>query len=865
MDLTRFPALEHLPAVRHAFAGGTSFVVVEAGTGSGKSTALVRELARRRADQGGPEPVPHATDGGWFLSPAGTILLVEPRRLAAKTIAEFIDRDLRDPADGSPAWSLAGYCTRFDSRFHAATRIVALTGGVLVRRLMDDPFFGGVDCLVLDEFHERSLDTDFALAWCIGLVRDLRPDLKVVILSATMDSAALAGHIDNALGRAACHVCPKPPESGRRYPLEIRYSPYSARRDPVEAVVRGIRDALTEPGDMLVFVPGMREIRALERALSAMLDPAMTVLHVLHGEIDAGRQTVAMLPDSAGRRRIILSTTIAESSLTIEGLRLVVDSGLVNRPVHDHARGLTRLVTMNVSLASADQRAGRAARTAPGIAWRLWSRAEERSFPAGIEPETVQADMAPLMLGLAAAGAELPPPSDWLDPPSDVAMTRARTLLEGLAALDGQGRITPLGARMARIPLHPRFARMLAAAGADRSRAATAALIAAILDERDFLPAGSSPWIEDRIAMLLEHKAQGEGMRRIRHTAAMLARRVDASLSAVEPALAGEMLALAWPERIAIAHGQGWLLAGGGLASFGADAAGAMLVVPDIELRTDGMRVRLAARLEQAVFERLYPLTEGEGGFSRSLHGGVTLDQDGRPRAFEEVRFGALVLAKKERQVAGASERAALMCGGLAELARRQGGILPENARELVERISFVRHAMPECTTDWPGVDEQVVFAAGAALAERELAACRSLDQAREIDWAGVIRRLLGRERMALLEREAPAMFETPAGTRSPVRYDRGTGPTVSIRLQQVFGLVRHPRLAGGRVPLALELLSPAGRPLQITRDIAGFWQGSYAEVRKDMKGRYPKHDWPENGASARPGRPGRRREERFG
>ncbi len=858
MDLTRFPALVHLPSVRQAFASGIRIVLVEAGTGSGKSTALVRELARRTTDPlPGLGTVPQKKDQGWFLSPTGTVQIVEPRRLATRTIAGYIDRELRDPGESdAPPWSLAGYCTRFDTRFRDETRILAMTGGVFMRRLMEDPFLSGVECLVLDEFHERSLDTDFALAWSLGLMRELRPDLKLLILSATMDGAALSEHIDRVLGRRVCHVCSDDTKDQRRYPLDIRYSPHSARRDPVNAVVRGIRDALAEPGDMLVFLPGMREIRAVERALSAGLDPDKTILHVLHGEIDAGRQTLAMLPDSLGRRRIILSTTIAESSLTIEGLRIVVDSGLVNRPVHEHARGLTRLVTMDVSLSSADQRAGRAARTAPGIAWRLWSRAEERNFPQWTVPEIAQADLAPLLLGLAAAGAELPPDGDWLDPPPQAAGERARRLLTDLGALDPAGQLTETGKRMAGIPLHPRFARMLVAVSGDAVKTATAAALAALLEERDILPQGSPPWLEDRLALLAGgRQGQGEIVRRVHHTAGMLARRSGAENARIDPALAGELAALAWPERIARYTTQGWMLAGGGLVHAASATDTTMLVILDVETRSDGLHLRLAAALEESVFARLYPEGEGRSGLARERTMRVELNKDGRPRAFDELRFGMLVLSKKERQVTSPAERAALMCGGLAELARRQGGILPENARELVERISFVRGVMPECATDWPEADEQAVLAAGAVLAEGELAACRSLDQAREIDWSAVIRRLLGRQRMELIEREAPAWYETPAGTRCPIRYDRETGPTASVRLQQVFGLTRQPLLAGGRVPLALELLSPAGRPLQITRDIAGFWKGSYLEIRKDMRGRYPRHDWPEDGAAALPKR----------
>lgn len=666
-----------------------------------------------------------------------------------------------------------------------------------------------------------------------------------------MESATLVRHIKTALGRQACELCQETAEREGRYPLEIRYSSHSAQRDPLNALLWGIKEALTEAGDILVFVPGMREIRALERSLRPLLDPRTMVLHVLHAEIASERQSLALLPDSAGRRRIILATTIAESSLTIEGVRLVVDSGLVRRPLHDHARGLTRLVTMSASLASVTQRAGRAARTGPGIAWRLWSRAEERSFPAGIEPEIKQADLAPLLLGLAAAGAVLPPAGDWLDPPSEASVGRARALLEGLTAFDTEGRITPLGSRMARIPLHPRFARMLASVGRDQGRLATAIVIAALLDEGDFLPAERGPWIEDRVALLLEESPRNDAQRRIRRTASILARRLGTSLSELDPALAGEMLALAWPERIAISQKQGWLLAGGGLASLAAEGTTTLLVAPDLEVRPEGLRVRLAARLPQEVFERLYPLGEGGGTFSRYLFKSVILDQAGRPRAFEEIRFGALVLEKKERQVVEEGERAALLAAGLVELARREGEILPESARQFVERISFLRETLPETTHDWPDVNEESLCRAAAILAQRDLSGCHSLSEARQIDWIALIRRLLGAKRMALLEREAPAVFETPAGTRTPIRYSRGTGPTAGVRLQQVFGLLHHPRLAQGRVALALELLSPAGRPLQLTRDIAGFWQGSYLEVRKEMKGRYPKHDWPEDGAAA--------------
>jgi ATP-dependent helicase HrpB len=797
-EAAALPVAEALPRLLAALEAGPNAVLV-APPGAGKTTV-----------------VPLALLGAPWRG-EGRILVLEPRRLAARAAARRMAALL-----GEGVGATVGVRTRLDSAVGPSTRIEVMTEGLLVRRLQSDPGLEGVAAVLFDEVHERSLDADLALALCRDLQAGLRPELRLLAMSATLDGAAFSRLLGDA---------PVIESAGRMFPVEIVWAlaDLAHPRELAEAAAKAARRALARSqGDVLVFLPGMAEIRRAEAAL----EDADAAVRVLHGELDPAAQDIALRPDAEGRRKIILATSIAETSLTVEGVDAVVDGGFRRAPRFDAGTGLTALATRRISRAAAEQRAGRAGRLRPGVALRLWTEAAHRGLAAQETPEILEADLAPLALDLAAWGAEaasLP----FLDPPPEGALAAARALLAELGALDGRGAITARGRAMARLSAHPRLAAMMVQAGED---AALAAEIAALLEERD--PLRGAPEREPPADLRLRlGRLSGAAAR----AAAQHRRRLGARGDGLDPASAGRLVALAFPDRVAMARANdpgAYLLASGrGARLSAADplACETFLAVAALDLSGTEARIRLAAPLSRAALDDL---------FGDRIERADEIGWDDRAaavRARRRVRLGALLL--EEVPLADPPEEAvaAALCEGIA---RRGLGVLPwtEAARRLQARAQLMRGAAGEA---WPDLSDDALGASPGDWLAPHLGGMRTLADLARLDLAAALRGLLG-HRATLLDAAFPSHVTLGKGVRAAVDYTRDP-PVVSARAQAFYGLVASPRIGQGTIPLAVELLSPAGRPIAVTRDLGAFWKGGWAEVRKDMRGRYPKHAWPED------------------
>jgi ATP-dependent helicase HrpB len=795
------------------------------------------------------------------------ILMLEPRRPAARMAAARMAHLL-----GEAVGATVGYQVRFERRIGAHTRVQVLTEGILTRRIQGDPELTGVGLLIFDELHERSLQADLGLALALDAVGALRPDLRILAMSATLDTTAVSRLLADA---------PVIEGEGRPHPVAIRYAERTPDQDPAQAMTAGVRRALLETdGDVLAFLAGAGEIERTRTRLAPMVGDQVLLLP-LHGALPAHEQERALAPNPGPRRRVVLATDIAETSLTIEGVTTVVDSGVTRKPRFDPDSGLTRLVTEPISLASAAQRAGRAGRLGPGTCYRLWTLAQEVGRPEHRPAEILQADLAPLALELALWGVKDPAAMAWLDPPPTHVWSQAVGLLRILDALDEQGAITRLGRLMATLPIHPRLARMLAAANASASARLTAADLAALLSERD-------PWVtrpgEPRSADL-ELRLQAldafragrpvEGFDRRRLAAAdrvsrQLLRAMDRSPEKVaEPAdeplsrsrvgdKAGEigaiprpgaLLAVAYPDRVARrrAGGEGryLLAAGSGVVLPPDDPLGARewLVVADLDAAGRDARARLAL-----------PICEPElrsvlGGHIETVEAVAWEDARDRVTGRREERLGALVLSAALQPITAPGRAATIL---REQVGRRYDQVLDwtEDARQLQARVALLRNLEPEA--GWPDLSDDWLRTHLDDWLGPWLDGLHSIAEVRALDIAAVLRGRLEWTLQQRLDREAPAALVTPAGTRRRLDYAGGE-PVLAVALQEMLGAARTPVVCGGRIPVTLHLLSPARRPIQITRDLAGFWAGSYAEVRKEMRGRYPKHHWPDDPASARP------------
>lgn len=818
------PVVEALPAVRAALAD-TGRAVLVAPPGAGKTTGVPLDLL----------------DAAW-LAPRARIVVLEPRRLATRAAARRMAELL-----GEPVGETVGFQTRDERRIGASTRIEVVTEGILTRRLQHDPELPGVGIVVFDEVHERNLTTDLGVALALDVAATIRPDLRILAMSATPDTARLAALLGGAGGPPAPVVV----SEGRSHHVDLRWVPRQQRQRLEPAIVDVVRRALaTEAGDVLVFLPGIGEIRRVNEQLAGVVGPDVDV-RLLAGALSAAEQDAALAPAPPGRRKVVLATDIAETSLTVEGVRVVVDSGLARAPRHDVHNGMTRLTTIGISRASADQRAGRAGRTEPGVAYRLWSKLEHGTRPAHITPEISHVDLAGLALELAAWGTD-PSTLAFIDPPPAKAMRHATELLAMLGALDHSGAITATGRRMLELPLHPRLARMVVA-----EPSTLACVVATLVDERDVLrrrldelPADLALRVDIVAGTARHDAADRRAVDRIRERAAELARRagVRFTLDTLDTHRAGALLLLAYPDRLGARRrvGQFQLRTGSGawLPEDDPLAHAPFVVAADLDGKRQSARIRLGAAVDPASIAA----TLGDDVTERI---GLAWDAE-HDDLVERVerRLGALRLDDTTRRPRpGAATTAAL----LARARATRLAVLrwSDDATTLRARVAFLRDTLGEPWPDWS--DAALVAGLDEWLAPY-LAGATSADDLRRVDLAVLLRASLPWPLGAEVDELAPPALELPTGGRAPIRYADGR-PTAPVRVQDLFGCTTHPTVVAGRVRVVLELLSPADRPIQVTADLPGFWAGSWADVRKEMAGRYPKHHWPLDPTSAPPRR----------
>jgi ATP-dependent helicase HrpB len=762
----------------------------------------------------------------------GRIIVLEPRRLAARAAAQRMAATLSEKVGET-----IGLRVRLQSLVSARTRIEVVTEGVFARMILDDPALEGVSAVLFDEFHERSLDADLGLALALDAQGALREDLRLLVMSATLDGARVA-----ALMSEAALI----ESQGRSFPIETRY----LGRDPAtriegevaRAILRGLAE---EPGSILAFLPGQGEITRVAALLAERVSDPSVDIAPLFGALDASTQDKAVAPAPQGRRKIVLATSIAETSLTIEGVRVVVDSGLMRVPRFEPDIGLTRLETVRVSRANADQRRGRAGRIEPGVCYRLWEEAGNGGLSAYAPPEILAADLSGLALDLAAWGVSDPAGLAFLDPPPRGAFAEARALLAELGALDEAGRITEEGRAISRLALPPRLARMVVDA-ARAGREQLGAEIAIALTERGL--GGDNVDLIHRL----------EAFRRDRSPRAGDARRLARNLSARARGLAlgdardaagsvGAMLAAAFPDRIAMARGKRgeFLMANGRAAALephDALAGETHLAIGEIVGRAASARILTAAPLTLEEIEAV-------AGASIRAADELTFDRASASlRARRRRRLGALILSEQNLSVPADGPSALALARGILSLGLSR---LPwSNAlKQWRDRVAFLRRAEGE---PWPDLSDAALAASPGWLAPALFGKTR-LEELSGEEFAQNLRALLSYQLSRRLEAEAPTHFVAPTGSAVPVDYEAEGGPSIALRVQEMFGLSQHPALAGGRVPLTLHLLSPAHRPIQITRDLPGFWKGSWSAVRADLRGRYPRHFWPEDPASATP------------
>ncbi|MCW1995879.1 ATP-dependent helicase HrpB [Bradyrhizobium diazoefficiens] len=761
------------------------------------------------------------------------IIVLEPRRIAARASADRMAKSL-----GERAGETVGYRVRFGSKISSATRIEVVTEGIFTRQIMDDPELSGVAAVLFDEFHERSLDADMGLALARDAQTGLREDLRILVMSATLDGARVA----KLLGES-----PVVESEGRAFPVETRYLGRKAdapiERQMADAIASALR---ADSGSVLAFLPGAAEIRRTQNFLGERVQDASIEIVPLFGALDAAVQDRAIAPAPKGTRKVVLATSIAETSLTIEGVRIVVDSGLARVPRYEPDIGLTRLETVRASRAAVDQRRGRAGRTEPGVCYRLWDEPQTASLAPYTQPEILSADLSSLVLDLAQWGVTDPAALSFLDPPPQPAWKEAKSLLSELNALDGDGRITAEGKSLRALALPPRLARMIvdshrAGAGGD------AAEIAAILTERGL--GGDSADLEHRRDQFRRDRSPRAS------SARDLARRWASQVAASEKEgpqedlSTGLMLAYAFPDRVARNRGNGsFVLANGRGAAVeqtSSLARAPYIAIGEMTGTAASGRILLAAQITEDDIERHFAEhieTVDEISFDR---GAMAL------RARRKRALHAITLSEATLAVSPSEETARIFADGLIAAGLDR---LPwsKAAKQWRDRVMFLRKAEGD---SWPDLSDDGLIARRDDWLVPALYDKIALKDISAGDLSDALMALLPWEMRARLDREAPTHFEAPTGTVLAIDYEAEQGPTIAVRLQELFGLNTHPSIAAGKVPLVLELLSPAQRPVQVTRDLPGFWRGSYAAVRSDLRGRYPRHPWPEDPANALPTR----------
>jgi ATP-dependent helicase HrpB len=795
--MAELPIHRVLPDLLAALRSGSNAVLV-APPGAGKTTAIAPALLA--------EP--------WCT---GQVLLLSPRRIAARAAAERIAGQA-----GEPVGRTIGYATRMDSKQSSATRLLVLTEGIFRNRIQADPELAGVSAVLFDEVHERSLDSDFGLALALDAQGALRPDLRLVAMSATLDGGRFAALLGDA---------PLIESAGRSYPIDLRHIGRAAEARIEDEMAAAIRLAVTEQdGGVLAFLPGVREIERTAERLGGL--PADVTVYRLHGTLDPAEQRAAIAPSPPGRRKVVLATSIAETSLTLDGIRVVVDSGLARRPRYDRAAGLTRLATERVSQAAAAQRAGRAGRQAPGAA----------GLPRFDPPEMLEADLSALLLDCALWGVTDPGTLRWIDPPPAAAVAEARTRLGALGAIDADGRPTPHGRAMAALPLPPRLAHMLISAG-EHGWGRVAAEVAVLLSERGL--GGSDVDLESRLRRWRSERGpRAETGRKLAQRWQALARSSGAGSAGAEAI--GGCVALAFPDRVARRRGGGgedWLSVGG--RGFRLDPASSLareewLAVGEVQGAAAGARILSAAPIDQPAIEALFAarIVRTRTVTFDDATGGVT--------ALRERRLGALRLAGGPDDAPDPAAIADALLGGVRthSVARIDW---PEAAVRLRARSAF---AAAQTGSDNALSDDALTAALDDWLPPL-LHGRRRLGDIPADALLAMLEAWLGWAGRQAVDTHAPDQFTSPAGSRHAIDYAGDGAPAVELRVQALFGLDRHP--LAGRTPLLLRLTSPAGRPIQTTRDLPGFWAGSWTAIAKEMRGRYPRHPWPDDPARADP------------
>ncbi len=809
VDVSPLPIDAVLPDLTAALRGSNAAVLV-APPGAGKTTRVPLVLARED-----------------WAQKARRILVLEPRRLAARAAADRMAQTL-----GERVGDTVGLRVRFGSKISGRTRIEIITEGIFTRLILDDPMLDGVTAVIFDEFHERSLDADFGLALARDVQQGLREDLRILVMSATIDGARIARLLGDA---------PVIASEGRAFAVETRYAGRDTR--PIEpqladTIVRAMR---ADTGSLLAFLPGVAEIRRTKTLLEGRAEPSTDVV-ALYGALAGDEQDRAIAPAPPGRRKIVLATSIAETSITIEGVRIVVDSGLARVPRYEPDVGVTRLETVRVSRGAADQRRGRAGRTEPGVCYRLWDEPQTAALEPYARPEILAADLSSFALDLASWGGSAEQLT-FLDPPPRPALAEAKALLRELGAIDGDGRITAEGKLLRRLPLPPRLARMVVDAGAEGD-ALPAAEIATLIGERGL--SGDDVDLRERLNALRRDRSG-----RSRDARAMAQRWAEVA-SVPSPRGRGEssvgtLLALAYPERIAknrSAAAGAFLLANGRGATI--DPASPLareqfLAVAELAGTAAQGRILSAAPIA---------LAEIEQRFSDRIEAREDIAFDvasASLRGRRSRRLGAIALSDQPMPVAANDVTAEMLAAGVAGLGMHR---LPwtKSLQQWRDRVMFLRASEGD---EWPDLSDAALAQTVNAWLAPALAAKTALGDITADELNTALRALLPWPLQRRLDAEAPTHFAAPTGSQVPIDYEAEGGPKIAIRVQELFGLDRHPAIAGGKVPLLIELLSPAHRPVQMTRDLPGFWRGSYAAVRAEMRGRYPKHPWPEDPVAA--------------
>ena len=808
-----FPVDGVIPRLSEALVHGSAAILV-AEPGAGKTTRVPLKLL-----------------GSPWLGPR-KIVMLEPRRLAARAAAKRMAQTL-----GEEIGETVGYTVRLDRKVSPKTRIEVVTEGILTRRLQNDPELKDTGLVIFDEFHERSLDGDLGLALTLDMRQGLREDLRLLIMSATLDAAKLSEHLEGASIIQA---------TGRMFPVETRYLSKTTRQTISSDACRAVQRALHETmQSILVFLPGEAEIRRTEDMLNGANLAANIMVRPLYGAMGFAEQDAALNPAPEGMRKIVLATTIAETSLTIEGIGTVIDTGFKRSPRFDPASGMTALETVRVSLASADQRRGRAGRLGPGVCYRLWPEAETRALAAHDQPEILVSDLTPLVLELAAWGVGEPSSLSWLDQPPVAAFSQAQDLLKRLEALETDGRITLMGKAMVKVPLHPRLAHMVVK-GNELGSGEEAAELAAFLSERDGLGRNAGCNIASRHAAV-----RGPARARIQASAQQIKKILGIKNNTTSTS-EGVLVAFAWPDRIAQRRGgdRRYRLSGGGgaiLPEHDGLAKQEFLAVATTDGTSGDQKIFLAAPLSQSDIETHFAnqieLTENVGWDTRSQS----------VIAARVRKLGALILEERPLTATDPEAIADAMIKGIGEMGIK---VLAwtEGVNNFRAQVLFLKRLFPE--EAWPDLSDEALSKTYNDWLRPYLAGISRKSHLERLDTLTILQALVPQELQRQMEILAPRRIEVPSGAYVSIDYETEGDPVIRVRLQEMFGLAKTPTIAKGRAQLRIELLSPAGRPLAVTKSLETFWSNGYPDVRSQLRGRYPKHSWPEDPLSASPVKP---------